>query len=473
MQPPRDGLKVMRRFLSPVEFRHLIRLGLPILLGMLAQIGMNFVDTLMAGRYSADALAGVGVANSLWSPVIMLAVGLLLALPSMSAQLVGAGRPERAAYLLRQGMAVSVLLSAVVMTLLWFISGNMAFFHLDPAFEPVARDYLRALLPGVPPFLFFINLRSFLEGFNRTRPAMFIALACLVLNIPCNWIFIYGHFGMPELGGAGCGVATSICFWFRFLAMLGYLHRDRELGRYSILHGWLPAGTSLLEPGLVAQVCKVGAPNALALSLETLLFAVSALLLAPLGSAAVAAHQIVLSYENLVFTLPLAVNMTVAIRTGHCLGAGRLRAARIAARTALLLGVMIAMTCTMVTIACREYIAGLYSTEPDVLALAAGALFICGLLQLPDTTQGICAGVLRGYNDTRFISITCLFACTVPGLGLGWLLARTDVLVPAMGTAGFWTAYIPAMGLCAAAYLGRMHWLHSLSRDAVRARLAR
>ncbi len=467
---------MQRRFPLP-ELIRLQRLGLPILLGMFAQIGMNFADTIMAGRCSAEALAGVGVANSIWSPVIMLAVGLLLALPAMSAQLTGARRPDRAAYLLRQGMVLATLVSLLIMGLLAAAACSMDRLGLTPDIEPVAGGYLLALLPGIPPFLWFICLRSFLEGFNRTRPAMVIGIACLALNIPCNWVFIYGHCGMPALGGVGCGVATSICFWFRFLAMLRYLHRDHELGRWSLLRGWrtpdMGADVRALDPGLMGLVGKVGAPNALALSLETLLFAVTALLLAPRGSAAVAAHQISLSYENLVFTVPLALNMTVAIRVGHCLGAGRLREARLAARTALCFGACVAAACTLFTVLTRDWIASLYSTDPDVLAIASGTLLICGLLQLPDTTQGIGAGVLRGWNDTGFISRTCLWACTVPGLGLGWVLAHTDIIVPAMGAAGFWTAYIPAMGLCALAYLLRTRRLHRLSPGDARARIAR
>ncbi len=467
----------MHRVFSLAELMRLKRLGLPILLGMFAQIGINFVDTVLAGRCSATALAGVGAANSIWSPVIMLGVGLLLALPAMSAQLVGARRPDRAAYLLRQGLAVATLVSVLIAGALWLAACHMDRLGLAPDMEPVARGYLLWLLPSVPAFLWFICLRSFLEGFNRTRPAMIIGVACLALNVPCNWIFIYGHLGMPAMGGVGCGVATSICFWFRLLAMLWYLHRDRELGRWSLLRGWrvpgMPTGSGALDAGLMRLVGKVGAPNALALSLECMLFAITALLLAPLGSASVAAHQITLSYENLVFTVPLALNMTVAIRVGHCLGAGKLVEARLAARTAITAGGVIALSCTAVTILARDWIAGLYSTDPEVVAIASGSLLVCGLLQLPDTTQGIGAGVLRGWNDTGFISRTCLLACTLPGLGLGWVLARTDIVVPHMGTAGFWTAYIPAMGLCALAYLLRTRRLHRLPPEAVRARIAR
>ncbi|MDO5538005.1 MAG: MATE family efflux transporter, partial [Desulfovibrionaceae bacterium] len=90
----------------------LARMSVPILLAQFAQVGMNFVDTVMAGHYSAEALAGVAVASSVWWPVIMLAVGVLLALPAMSAQLVGARRRERAAHLLRQGVWLAALLSA-------------------------------------------------------------------------------------------------------------------------------------------------------------------------------------------------------------------------------------------------------------------------------------------------------------------------------------------------------------------------
>ncbi len=462
--------------LSLAEGRELARLGLPILVAQLSQIGMTFVDTVMTGRYSAGALAGVAVAGSVWVPAVLFAVGCLHALPAMSAQLAGAKKPERSAHLLRQGMALSVLLSLLLTVLLFFISARLDLFGLEEEVAEVARGYMLALLPGLPGFFFFISLRSFLEGFGRTRPAMIIGLFCLLLNIPCNWIFIYGRLGMPEMGGAGCGVATSICYWAMCLSMLFFLHRDRKLGRFSVLRPRQPVPGQglppLLDLPLLTRIVRVGLPNAVALCVECSLFALTALLLAPLGTDTVAAHQITINYGGIIFAIPLSIGMTVTIRVGQHLGAGRRLRARSAAHTALVLGCLTGLASLACTVLFRESIVALYSSDPGVIGPALGLMFYCGLYQIADALQAISCGALRGYNDTRIISAVCLVSYGFLGLGGGWILGRTDLVVPAMGAAGFWIGYIMALASCALCYLWRLTRLHALPMETIRGRLA-
>ena len=180
------------------QARRALRIGLPIFVAQLSQIGMNFADTIMSGHYSAEAMAAVAVGCSIWQPASLLAIGCLLALPGMSAQLIGARRCDRAAHLLKQGLLLSCFLSAILIPALWIISDHLGAFGLKPDLVPQAKGYLRALLPGLPGFLFFVNIRSLLEGYSRTRPAMIIGMVCLAINIPCNYAFIYGRCGMPQ-----------------------------------------------------------------------------------------------------------------------------------------------------------------------------------------------------------------------------------------------------------------------------------
>lgn len=464
----------MSFLVSSQEFRQILRIGLPIFIAQLSQIGMNFVDTIMAGRYAARDLAGVAIAGSLWAPITLFAVGCLLALPGISAQLVGARKPERAAHLLRQGIILSCAMCAVLVAVLYNVSENLHLLGIDSELAPVTSGYIKAMLFGLPGFLLFINVRSFFEGFGRTRPAMVIGIICLFINIPCNYIFIYGHFGLPEMGGVGCGVATSICFWCMALSMLIFLHRDRALRKYAFFgREKIPLEGKKLDLPLIATVIRVGFPNAVALCIEVSSFALTALLLAPLGTAVVAGHQITINYSSIVFAIPLSIGMTATIRTGQLLGAARYMHARSAAQTALVLGFVIALITMAATIAFRGQIAALYNNDPQVLALASSLMMLCGAYQIVDTLQNISCGVLRGYNDTRIIFFICLVAYGLLALGGGYVLGRTDLVVPAMGAAGFWVGYIIALSFCALCYGLRLHKLHRLAPADIRKKLAK
>ena len=489
------------RFFSLNEARRFLALGLPVLVTQIAQMGMNFVDTAMTGQASTADMAAVAVSGSIWVPVSLLGMGCLLSLPAMMAHLVGGGEQQRTPHLLRQGLWLSSLLSLVLMGVFAFLSLHLELFGLDAELAPLAAGYLRAMLFGLPGMMLFVNVRGFLEGYARTRPAMLVGLLGLALNVPCNYVLIYGKLGLPQLGAVGCGVATALCYWFMAACMIYYVRRDAQ---YRDLHPlFLPLLLPRTAPAcgceararddasplaapytpepvpcrfdfpLIWRILRIGLPGALAVFFEVSLFALSALLLAPLGKVIVAGHQIAMNFAGMVFMLPLSLNITVAIRVGQNLGAGRLERARLSARTALCLGLGLALLTMTSTLCLRPQIAQIYNSDPAVLGLAVGLLVFAAVNQIPESLQTVSIGVLRAYNDTRYILGVCLFSYWIVGLGTGWTLARTDWLVPAMGATGFWIGYGLALWVSFSLYRLRMGRLHRLDAEAVRQRIRR
>ena len=473
---------MQNRFFSLSEARRFIALGLPVFIAQTSQMGMNFVDTAMTGQSSTADMAAVAVAGSIWNPISLLGIGCLLSLPAMTAHLVGGSRRESTPHLLRQGIWLTLAISVLLMCVFYVISRHMDSFGLDEELARLSGGYLRAMLWGLPGFMLFVNVRSFLEGYARTRPAMIIGVLGLALNVPCNYVLIYGKLGLPQLGAVGCGVATALCYWFMALCMIYYVRRDaqyRDL-RPLFLPMLLPhrAGGTAPVSGrfdfpLIWHVLRIGLPGALAVFFEVSLFAVTALLLAPLGKVIVAGHQIAMNFAGLVFMVPMALNITAAIRVGQSLGAGRLGRARLSARTALVMGAGAAVVIAVCTALFREQIVHVYNDDPEVTTLAMGLLLLASCYQVVDALQTTSIGVLRAYNDTRVISLVCFTSYWVIGLPLGWSLARTDWLVPAMGPAGFWISYIVALGFGALCYLVRVRHLHSLDAESVRRRIHR
>ena len=472
----------MKSFFSWAEARRFFVIGLPIFIAQLSQTGMNFADTAMTGQYNAEDMAAVAVAGSIWAPFAVFGIGCLLALPPLSAQFVGAGKRRSAAHLLRQGIWLTLGLSLVLMSFFYVISWRLTAFGLGPEMAELAGGYLRALLWGLPGFMFFVNQRSFLEGFSRTRPAMIIGLLGLALNVPCNYMLIYGKCGFPAMGAVGCGVASAVCYWFMGLAMMCFLRRDPQYRDLRPLFApWLPwlrkknaepAGPVFDFP-LMFRALRIGFPGALALFFEVSLFALSAVLLAPLGTVMVAGNQIAMNFSALIFMVPLAIGMTATIRVGYCMGARKVAQAKLCALTAMTLSVVFALLICGGTILFRADIVHIYNDDPEVTRLAMRLLLFAAAYQIVDGLQMAGIGVLRGYNDTRIISVICFVAYWIIGLPLGYALARTDWIVPALGAEGFWISYLAALGFSAAAYWLRVRYLHSLPPEKVLARVRR
>ena len=472
---------MQNQFFSLSEARRFVALGLPVFVAQMSQMGMNFVDTAMTGQASTADMAAVAVAGSIWNPLSLLGIGCLLSLPAMSAHLVGGGQRSRTPHLLRQGIWLTLVISAILMTAFYVISWHLQSFGLDEELSRLGGGYLRAMLWGLPGFMLFVNVRSFLEGYARTRPAMIIGILGLALNVPCNYVLIYGKLGLPQLGAVGCGVATALCYWFMGLTLALYARREARCRKLGPLFLPLLLPRTAGEGGevrrvdwpLVWRIFRIGLPGALAACFEASLFAVTALLLAPLGKVVVAGHQIAMNFSSIVYMLPLSLNITVAIRVGQNLGAGRLERARLSARTALCLGLGLALLTMTATLCLRPQIAQIYNSDPAVLGLAVGLLVFAAVNQIPESLQTVSIGVLRAYNDTRYILGVCLFSYWIVGLCTGWTLARTDWLVPAMGATGFWIGYGLALWVSFSLYRLRMGRLHRLDAEAVRQRIRR
>ncbi len=457
----------MQKYLT--EARQLLTLAIPVILAQVAQTSMGFVDTVMAGGVSATDMAAVAVGTSIWLPAILFGHGLLMALTPVIAQLNGAGRRDRIAYQVRQGYWLAAAASLLIMLVLYnagfFIS---AMHNVDPLLAQKAEGYLHALLWGAPGYLFFQVARNQCEGLSKTTPGMVMGFIGLLVNIPVNYVFIYGHLGMPALGGVGCGVATASVYWVMFVAMKLWVSRARFVHD---LH--LPTRFSMPDFRVLRRLFALGLPVALALLFEVTLFAVVALLVSPMGIVKVAGHQIALNFSSLMFVLPMSLGVAVAIRIGYRLGQGHPDAARRAAWTGQAVGVSLACLTALFTITFREHIAQLYTDNPQVITLAAKLMLLAALYQFSDSIQVIGSGILRGYKDTRAIFFITFIAYWVLGLPSGYLLAMTDWLVPAMGPAGFWTGFIIGLTSSAIMMVWRIRRLQRQSDERILQRAAR
>ncbi|WP_044177189.1 MdtK family multidrug efflux MATE transporter [Phytobacter massiliensis] len=451
------------------EARQLLALAIPVILAQIAQTAMGFVDTVMAGGYGATDMAAVAIGTSIWLPAILFGHGLLLALTPTVAQLNGSGRRDRIAHQIHQGFWLAGVMSVLVMVVLWnagYIIGAMK--NIDPQLADKAIGYLRALLWGVPGYLFFQVARNQCEGLAKTKPGMVIGFLGLMVNIPVNYIFIYGHFGMPELGGIGCGVATAAVYWVMFFCMLSYVKRAGSMRD-------IRTSQRQSKPDLTVllRLTQLGLPIALALFFEVTLFAVVALLVSPLGIIDVAGHQIALNFSSLMFVLPMSLAAAVTIRVGYRLGQGSTLDAQIAARTGLGVGVCMAVVTAVFTVLLRERIALLYNDNPQVIALASQLMLLAALYQISDSIQVIGSGILRGYKDTRSIFFITFAAYWLLGLPSGYVLALTDLVVDRMGPAGFWIGFIIGLTSAAVMMMLRMRFLQRQPSAVILQRAAR
>ena len=435
-----------------VEARALTRLGLPIVATQLAQAAMGMTDTLMAGRYSAVDLAGVAIGGSLWIPLLLLFTGILMATVPLISQAFGADQPQRIARTLQQGLWLALALGVLGAALLSQAHWLYRWLEVDVAMRQVGSGYVGALAWGMPAATLYTVLRCGQEALHQTRTVMLISIAGLLLNVPLNYLLIYGHFGLPALGGVGCGWATSIALWAQLGLACWLTVRSPHFRRIRFWKRWAAPQLALQR-----ELLWIGVPIGVAIFFEASMFLLIALLLTPLGSVAVSGHQIAFSVISVTFMIPLSLSMAISIRVGFTLGRGDPRGARRVATTGLALGAAVAIITGSLMLALATPIAGLYSNDRQVIELAARLLLLAALFQLSDVVQVCAAGALRGYKDTRFPLLGAFIAYWLLGLPLGYSLAMTHLWGTPMGAPGFWAGFIGGLSVAAVALLARLH----------------
>lgn len=457
---PEARQPLLARTLS--EWHTLTLLGGPILIAQVAQMANGVIDTVMAGHASAQDLAAVGIGSSLWMPVFLFFMGLLGALQPIISGYNGARAHERIMPATWQGLYLCAAGSAVMILLLTNVQPILDLLNLDAPTAAITQGYLDAFSWGVPALLLMTALRGLTDGLGHTRVIMAFSVLSTLINLPANYIFIYGKLGFPAMGGIGCGWATTLSNSIAAVAMLVYLNRSAAYRRF---HIWAERARPDWQ-GL-RYILSIGVPIGFTIFVEASLFAVIALFLAPLGPVVVAGHQIALNVVSLLFMLPLSLGMALTLRISFLMGAGAADTARLNARSSLILAASIALVFASLLFTFTGEVAALYTSDEAVQAVSMRLLMFAALFQIADVIQVTCISALRGYKDTRIPMFIMLFSFWCVALPLGWVLTFRDWLVPAMGASGFWVALTVGLG-CASVLLGSRLFLYRPGVKALR-----
>ena len=428
------------------EAKRLFSLALPVFLAQVTLVLMSVVDTIMAGQVSPTDLAALSIATGIWNPLLLGLQGILLALTGIIAQCDGANDKKGISHYFQQALYLTFILSIIGFGITYFADFIILRLDTSPAVANLAFDYIYFVKWGIFGFLLFTTYRNMTEGMGMTKPAFYISLLGLMVNIPANYIFINGLFGFPAYGGAGCGIATTLVLTIMAITQVTYCQLSKKVDAKSLL-------TPFEKPKLttIATITKLGIPISLATFFEVTLFACIPLFIADLGAVAVSGHQIAASVTTLLFMMPLSLSIAISIRIGNLYGQNKLEQLKIAVSTSYILAILIALFLACITYFGRHFISQIYTDSPEVIALATSMMVLACIYQLPDALQVAANGILRGLKYTAPISYITFISYWLIGFCLGFVLARTDLIVPAMGPHGFWVGII--VGLTTAAIL--------------------
>jgi len=440
------------------QFRHemspLLRLAVPIVLGEVGWMSMNFVDIAMIGRVGPTPLAAVSLGSAVFVVFAIVCEGMLLGTDSLISQEFGAGRVAECFRTLWAGAQLSLPLGLICALMVAASGWLLPSLGIAPEIVRQTKPFLIAMACGLPALMGFVAMRVFLQGTHRVKVVAFAMVSANIVNFVGNYALIYGHFGLPALGATGSGISTTLSRFYMVCVLLSYLawrsrHENWQLLSY--------AGKLYFDR--IARIVRLGAPAAAQIALEVGVFSASTLAAGRLGAIAVSGHQIAMSLVSLTFMVPLGVAQATSVRVGNAIGRRDAEAANVSGWSGLALSASF-MSCSAIVLWTLPLpIVHIFTREPEVVKVGVSLLAIAAAFQFFDGVQVTAIGALRGSGNTRIAMIADIVGWWLVGLPLGaWLC-----FAQRWGVRGLWfglSAGLISIGcLLAVAWRRRVKWL--------------
>jgi MATE family multidrug resistance protein len=422
----------------------MLALAAPLVIAEIGWVSMGTVDTLMVGRLGAESIAAAGLASMIFFTVAVFSMGLLLGLDPLVAQAFGAGRLDECHRWLVAGVWTAIGVSLPSVGAVYALRAALVFWGLPTEVLALTELYLGVLVWSLPPFLFYVAFRRYLQAMNIVRPVTMTLIVANAINAAANWTLIFGHFGAPALGLRGSAAATVIARTFMPIALLGVI-----LAHEAHMTPRLRDTPLALDMSRIRTLLRIGLPAAGQVLFEVGVFALATALAGRVSADALAANQIALNMASLTFMVPYGIGSAGAVRVGQAIGRRDPLGARAAGWTAIALGVAFMALASSLFLTFPAALVRAYTTDERVIAIGVALLFVAAFFQLFDGLQGVTTGVLRGAGDTHTPMFWNLGGHWLVGLPLGYYLCFRL----GRGVVGLWWGLSTGLVICGVALL--------------------
>jgi MATE family multidrug resistance protein len=382
------------------EARASLQLAIPLVVSQMCETGINVVNVVMMGLLGTQVLAGGALGAIAFLTLLFTCYGILSAGGAIAAEAFGANNIDQLRRIASGQIWLVVALSLPAMLLLWHGDTILLLLGQQESNVLLTKIYLQSILWGFPAALGLMILRGIASAVNVPRLITVTMLAGLLLNAPADYVLMFGKFGLPQLGLAGIGWATTLVFWLSFLVGVILLIfspkvRDYQLFRY--LHQF--------ERQTFVKIFQTGWPMGFQWGAESALLSVSAGLAGYLGTVTLAAHEMAFETVEMAMVLPLGLGNVAVTRVGQTMGEKNPLGAKRAALIGMTIGSIFASAVAVIFWLFPYQIAGIYldinnPENIEAVKTATSFLVLAGLFQFFYSIQVITVGALIGLQDT-------------------------------------------------------------------------
>ena len=454
-QSPLIMITTQTRLYFRTEIQEFLKLAIPLASAQVAQSATGFADTIMMGRMGADELAAGGLAAIIFLLLLITTSGMVMGISPLVAEAFGANQKSRIRHVACQGLWLSLLISVPFMLLTKHMNVWLGQMGQADTVVALADTYLDIILWSLFPVIGFSALRSTVAGLSQASPIPVIIAVGTAFNILGNYVLGFGKWGFPAMKLAGLALATTLTWWGMFMALALCVVFHPALRGYRIFRS-----LHHIKPRILKQLIWVGVPIGVFSGLEMGFYTVITFWMGTLGTATLAAHQIVFQTATVMFMVPLGSSFATTVRIGQWLGRRDWDGLQRAAWVSMAITTLFMMVASVFFWLFPQQIVGLYLNLQDpanghILALATPLLIVGAIAQILDGFQKAVYGSLQGLQDTQLPMVLNIIGYWGIGLsaayGLGFGLG--------LGSLGLWIGQAIAAATVAALFSWRLHSL--------------
>ena len=388
--------------------KEIAEISAPIIMGNLGFIFIGVGDVIVAGRHSTQTLAAVSIATAILNCIMMIGIGILSAVAPIVSNMRGEGKqPEKYFYptvkfALIMGLFISLCIFAVVPVI------NLLGY--EPELAELIKTY--SIITAFSTFgvLLHSSIKDFLQSFEIVLFPNILTVLAVFLNLGLNIIFVFGYFGLPEMGAAGLAIASLITRYIMGFGLYFYALYRLNISMYS-------------DHSYYKNLLIVGTPIAFAILIEFVAFNLVTIIMGRVSGLYAAAQNIITTFTTVSFMVPLAIANGLAVKVGYSNGAKNYLDVRRYAVSGIIMS-EIFMFCSALTVASFPHFwIGLFTTDRELIAVTVPIVYVLAGFQLFDGLQVTLAGIFKGLKDTNIVMIANLVSYWGVSIPVGTLLA--------------------------------------------------
>lgn len=419
-----------------IEFRMLFRYLAPLIVTFILEHFFAIVCLLVVGHLGKNELAAVSLGSMTSTITFAIFEGIATALDTLCPQAYGAGNFELVSIYVQRGVVFSWAVF-VPCGLLWWYSGFFLKYVIES--ERVLHltvTFLRIEIIGAPAYIFFENMKRFLQAQGIFEAGTGVLFVTAPFNIFLSYFLVWNErFGM---GFIGAPIAAALNFWFMCILMVLYVvFIDGNQCWFGIrfdevFKDW-------------KRLLQLAIPGIIMLLSEYMAYEFMTLFASYFGTTALAAQSAVASIASVTYMVPFAVGIASTTRIANFIGAQNLEAAKISTKTGLLLAVSVASVNGLVLFIFKRQIAGVFTKDEEVIREIV-SLFnpLVPILHVFDGVAAVSSGILRAQGLQKIGGVINFFSYYAFALPLALVLSKMAKLE----LVGLWIGIGSGMFLC-------------------------